>query len=484
MAKDNDNGIRRAGKKGVKLITNKLRKRPRRNKHGGITLFLAIVLAGLVFLECTFVAFLWDLDHRLAVNRALKAQAECILADYNRQLFNVYGIYAYSLDQVDDEVFQKVLAANGYDGGQELTVYGTESLDVDCLKRAISEYYTYRMPGVMGSLLVTEFGDVLKELDKYGVIDKLKQLQGSRASEYLADILNGASKLEEYLSGVDDGTDLSGILDNSDVFDAFRKGLKDDRNDLKGSDIKTDLGNIDWILNSLDSFADFNSKVSDVGGLTGMQLYCAHYAAYNFDCRLPNVKDPSINGTMFSDIHEGNECDAEDLVTGLEGVSSQLAVSTLIHGALTGIEFLKLRQDKKFTSVVSVVAVVLCEIIAAISEGSVEIPPKVMEVWLTGLCASVVACSDLIKVCNGEKIPIFKEGSTEFLKVGYRDFLFSFAMLSPYPLVAPRMLKVIERDFGDLYVATSAVTTYGSYGFDCDKKYHMYEREAFYEKDK
>ena len=457
------------------------RKRYRRNKRGGITLFLAIILAALVFVECTFVTFVWDLDHRIAVNRALKAQAEAILADYNRELFNVYGIYTYSLDGVDDEVFKKVLMANGYDGGNELTVYGSESLNVDCLKRAISEYYSYRMPGIAAGLLVDQFGEVLKELDKNGVIDKLKEFKESGASSYLMDILNGASSLEDLLAKVDDTVDISGILAQSDVFESFRKGLKDDRNDLKDGDIKTSLSDADWILKSLNTFAEFNDYSVDVGSITGLQLYTAHYVAYNFDCRLDNDADSSINGTAFSDIHEDNNYDAEHLLTGLDGYASCLMLSTLMHGALSGIEFLKLRQDKKFTSVISVVAIVLCEIIAAVSEGSVEIPPKAMEMFLTGLCASLVAANDLVKLGKGEKISVFKENDTEFIKVGYRDFMFSFALLTPYPMVMPRILEVIKRDYGDLYVGISAVTNYGSYELSCDKEYLMYTREAFYE---
>ena len=451
------------------------------SKRGGITLFLAIILAALVFIESTFVTFVWDLDHRIAVNRALKAQAEAILADYNRELFNVYGIYAYSLEGVDDEVFNKVLKANGYDGGHELTVYGSESLNTDCLKRAIAEYYSYRLPGIAAGILVSQFGEVLKELDKHGVIDKLKEFKESGASAYLGDILNGASSLEQILANVDENIDISGILAKSDVFDSFRKSLKDDCNDLKDGDINYSLSDADWILKSLNTFAEFNDYKVDAGALTGLQLYTAHYVSYNFDCRLNNDGDASINGTPFSDIHEDNCYDAEHLITGLDGKASYLMLASLMHGALTGIEFLKLRQDKKFTSVISVVAIVLVEIIAAVSEGSVEIPPKVMEMFLTGLCAAVLGSNDLVKLSKGEKISVFKENDTEFIKVGYRDFLFSFAILIPYPQVLPRIREVIERDYGDLYVGTSAVTDYGSYEISCDKEYLMYTREAFYE---
>ena len=452
-----------------------------RNKKGGITLFLAVILSALILVESTFVAFVWDLDHRLAVNRALKAEAECILADYNRQLFDVYGIYAFSLNDVDDEIFNRVLEANGYSGGNELTVYGPESLDVDCLKRAVAEYYGYRMPGIAGSMLISQFGEVIREMDKTGLIDKLKQFQGSKASSYLTEILNGAAKLEEILSNIDENIDISGILENEEIFDTFRQGLKDDKNDLKDTDINISLGDSGWMIRSLNAFKEYNDHCSDIGQLAGMQLYSAHYAAYNFDCRLPNEEDTSINGTPFSSMHGENEYDTEYLITGINGTAACASLNLLMHGALSGIEFLKLRQDKKFQSVITVVALVLCEVIAAISEGTVEIPPKAMEMFLTGLCASILAMEDVHKVNNGERISVFKENDTEFVKLGYRDFMFSFALLSPHQLTMPRMLEVLKRDYGEMFIAVTAVTDYGSYELDYARKYQLYAREAFYE---
>jgi hypothetical protein len=459
------------------------RRMPRRlrSKKGAITLFLAIILAALILVETTFVAFLWDLDYRLAVSRALKAQAECVLADYNRELFNVYGIYAYSLQDVDDEIFNRVLEANGHKDGSGLTVYAPESFDADCLRRVIAEYYGYRLPGVMGSQLITQFGEVIKEIDKTGLIDKLKEFRGSKASEYLSDILSGASKLEQILSGIDEDIDISSILENSDLFYDFRQGLKDDSNDLDNTDIKQSLGDTGWILDSLNKFIEYNEHISDIGELTGMQLYCAHYASYNFDCRVPNESDSTVNGTAFSDIHENNEYDTEHLITGINGKAACLGISAAIHGALSGINFLKLRRDKKFTSVVSVVALVLSEVIAAVSEGMVEIPPKVMEMCITGLCASVKGLADLDKLEKGERISVFKENDTEYIKVSYRDFLFSFALLVPYPLVLPRMLEVLKREYGDMFIAVNAVSYAGTYELECYRKYEMYDREAFYE---
>ena len=85
----------------------------RRTKRGASSLFLAVIMSALILVECTFVAFVWNLDYALSVNEALKTQIDTILCDYNRQLFDVYGIYAFTLDEVDDECFCKALEING-----------------------------------------------------------------------------------------------------------------------------------------------------------------------------------------------------------------------------------------------------------------------------------------------------------------------------------------------------------------------------------
>ena len=83
------------------------------NRRGVSSVFLAIILSALILVECTFLAFVWNLDYALSVNTALKTQIDTILSDYNRQLFDVYGVYAFSIDGVDDYCFNKALEING-----------------------------------------------------------------------------------------------------------------------------------------------------------------------------------------------------------------------------------------------------------------------------------------------------------------------------------------------------------------------------------
>ena len=83
------------------------KKRTGRNKYGSTTVFLSIILTAMILVECTCIAVMWDYDRRLETDRALKIQLQTILSDYNRQLFEVYGIYAFNKSKVDTKIFNR-----------------------------------------------------------------------------------------------------------------------------------------------------------------------------------------------------------------------------------------------------------------------------------------------------------------------------------------------------------------------------------------
>jgi hypothetical protein len=116
----------------------------KRAKHGASTIFLSIILSALILVECTFLAFVWNLDYALSVNTALKTQMDTILSDYNRQLFAVYGVYAFSMDSVDNYCFDKALEINGLDSKSTLYCCGETKITSEDLRTAIASYYWYR----------------------------------------------------------------------------------------------------------------------------------------------------------------------------------------------------------------------------------------------------------------------------------------------------------------------------------------------------
>lgn len=107
----------------------------RNNRFGASSIFLAIILSAVILVECTFLTFVWELDYITKVNNAVDAQIESIMCEYNRQLFDVYGIYAFTMTAVDDDVYRSALLACGYEEGPKLDLGGYKKIDKKGVKR-------------------------------------------------------------------------------------------------------------------------------------------------------------------------------------------------------------------------------------------------------------------------------------------------------------------------------------------------------------
>ena len=173
-------------------------KKIRRDKKGAMTIFLAIILSALILVECTFVLFVWDLDYRMAFSSALRAEVETILAEYDRQLFDTYGIYAVTLDNVDDEVFQKAISTHGYSGDSDIVIYGVKALSIDDLKAAITVYYANRTSAIWFEKAFVQIEGLIDEAGLGDVLETLREFTSSDAAKYLEDLLTGASTIASW----------------------------------------------------------------------------------------------------------------------------------------------------------------------------------------------------------------------------------------------------------------------------------------------
>ena len=188
-------------------------KRLNSNKRGAMTLFLAIILSALILVECTFVMFIWDLDYRMAFSSALRAEVETILAEYDRQLFDTYGIYAVTLNDVDDEVFQKAISTHGYTGDSDIEVYGVKALSVEDLRAAITVYYANRAGGIWFEKAFVQLQGVMDYTGIGDILETLRQFTSSEAAGYLEDLLSGASTIAGWF---DDASELDENIASED----------------------------------------------------------------------------------------------------------------------------------------------------------------------------------------------------------------------------------------------------------------------------
>ena len=454
-------------------------KRHNRDKKGAMTVFLAIILSALILIECTFVMFVWDLDYRMAFDSALRAEVETILAEYDRQLFDTYGIYAVTLDDVDDEVFQKAISTHGYTGDSDIEIYGVKALGIDELKAAISVYYSNRMGGILFEQIFMQIEGLLDEAGLGEILDTLNQFTSSEAAGYLEDLLTGASTIAGWYV---DAAQTDETIASSDYhqemldFSKYLKSITAADNDLEDLDIGIELTDFSSIIDGADGLIDLQYAVTDSVMNVTFHPACAYYAANNFDCYLSNDTDYSINGTAFSDIHDGNQYDAEYILNGLDGRLGVAQVSAMAFSVLFCVSLVENFADPELEATLSGVSAAISAIVLAISAGTVLIDPEILTTVMIIIKSAADGVSGLIDVLKGESFPLVEYDGMELVYVGYKDFLFLQMLLVPDDKMLERMIEVLERDFGGLYTGVGASGEYRGQMYSQEKIYQLYKQ--------
>ena len=446
----------------------------KRTRHGASSIFLAIILAALILVECTFVAFVWNLDYALSVNTALKTQIDTILSDYNRQLFSVYGIYAFTLDGIDDECFNKALEINGLEARSTLYASNAQKITTEDLKKAINSYYSYRSSGVALKSLVDGYADLLIELDDKGILSAIGEYMQSPASGYVSQIIKGDETAAEWIEKAGNYVDIEEIAEEIADLDEIREEFSDAIHD---SDMGFDVDITDW-EGFLDTLVLLESTIDTYAETTPefeAKFYVAHYCAYNFDCHYPPNGDGTINGTEFDNIHSEQSCDVEYFITGQSGHASTYPVYELMDLVIVLGKILEDYANEKVRNTVEAVAAVISAIITAVSEGAVEIDPKIITVGLMIYVANVQAIKELWSIINGGRAEVFKYEDETIITMSYRDFLYLFCLFVPEDTLLERILEVLERDYGELYKGITLEADFRGSTYTLTKSYQLYE---------
>lgn len=448
------------------------------NKKGAMTIFLAIILSALILIECTFVMFIWDLDYRMAFNSALRAEVETILAEYDRQLFDTYGIYAVTLTEVDDEVFKKAISTHGYTGDSDIEVYGVKTLSIEDLRTAITVYYANRAGAIWFEKAFVQLQGVIDYTGIGDILEILQEFTSSEAAGYLEDLLTGASSIAEWFV---DASEIDEDIASEDYrqeildFAKFKKTVDKADNDLEDLDIGIDLTDMSSLLEGADKLIDVQYGLTDAVMNVTFHPACAYYAANNFDCVLSNDNDCSINGTKFSDIHEGNMLDAEYIMCGMDGRTGVVEVSALIFAVLLAVRAAENFADPELQATLTGISATISAVVLVISEGIVYIDPEILTTVMILIKSAAESVSALMDVLKGETFPLIQMDGMELVYVGYRDFLFLLMCLTLDDSMLTRMIEVLQRDFGELYTGVGAAGVYRGQEYSQEKIYLMYE---------
>ena len=447
----------------------------RRTKRGASSLFLAVIMSALILVECTFVAFVWNLDYALSVNEALKTQVDTILCDYNRQLFDVYGIYAFTLDEVDDECFCKALEMNGLTSQSTLVVTATDEFTTEDLKTAINSYYWYRGSGISLKGLVEGYAEMIRRTDEKGILNQVGEYMQSPAAGYVSDMIKGSEDASQWIGKAGEALNLDEILEQAADLDDIRADYKDTVKDIE-LDIDIDIDDWEALLDTLSFLESTMDNLTDMSDPVMTKMNVSHYCAYNFDCCFAPDGDASITGTEFSSIHGDKQVDAECIITGLEDYPAIFKVEYLMVQVLIVSNMLKDYANEEFRNTMEVLGQIISTIISAVSEGTVNIDYRIIAAGLIYICASFQSIKDFYQVIKGQRAVIFEYEGEKMVTFSYRDFLYLFALCTPVEELLERSHAVLERDYGELYKGITLEADFRGDAYSVTKSYQLYEK--------
>ena len=447
----------------------------RRTKRGASSLFLAVIMSALILVECTFVAFVWNLDYALSVNEALKTQVDTILCDYNRQLFDVYGIYAFTLDEVDDECFCKALEINGLTSQSTLVVTAADEFTTEDLKTAINSYYWYRGTGISLRDLVDGYAEMIRRTDEKGILNQVGEYMQSPAAGYVSDMIKGSEDASQWIGKAGEALNLDEILEEAADLDDIRADYKDTVKDIE-LDIDIDIDDWEALLDTLSFLETTMDNLTDMSDPVMTKMNVSHYSAYNFDCCFAPDGDASITGTEFSSIHGDKQVDAEYIITGLEDYPAIFKVEYLMVQVLIVSNMLKDYANEEFRNTMEVLGQIISTIISAVSEGTVNIDYRIIAAGLIYICASFQSIKDHYQVIKGQRAVIFEYEGEKMVTFSYRDFLYLFALCTPVEELLERSHAVLERDYGELYKGITLEADFRGDAYSVTKSYQLYEK--------
>lgn len=447
------------------------------NRRGATTLFLSVILSAIILVECTYIGLVEELRCNLAYSRGVKLQVETFLSEYDRTLLKTYGIYAFDIDSIDPYIFELTLQGSGIEAGTELYVCGVNSFDTDDLRDAISLYYAYRSSGVIFTAVSDYIVEALDSVDDLGILNKLRSFMNSGASDVLMDIIDGVSTASEEIAqyaselGIEDISEY--IDDLSEFIDMFDQ-LGDDGPDIGGGysprDMTFGIEAVTDLYNMMDSTADIISGPVFHG-------FAVNYAGYNFDCVLDD--DHALDGTSFTQFHEGDLTDTEYILTGLEGNEGLAATCFLVFQFLFVIDVVKTVTDPEKMEWIDGIATVLSALIEIISLGTIPATPEVCKAVIIIYVAQLSAKLDLSSLISGERITLIEIGSLPAIDIGYREIVNVYMNFIPDSVLLTRMTEIINRDFPGKVCGVSLGTIYNGNEITYSRTYDIYENESY-----
>lgn len=450
--------------------------------RGSMSLFLACSIVMVCILGSTAVSLagLRQTEHQLV--ELGKQQADTILAAYERELFERYGLLAYG-EQSPDRI-GPVIPLYKVNGQTNMEMSSCEDItDGPGLKMQIQEFMQKRTVIDLGERL-KEIELVLKEAmdDGYTAMlkdDNLKNLAGEfgmylePCQTLLKEGSSGESPSEETSEEIidepakwsDDDARLA-----ADALAHFKEAAQMQfaySGEGSGGTL-LDLNALGEQVNKLERFFNFGEipLYDDLGiNVYGQRMFKNQTAGKTNSQERRFAEN--LRGISFSSLKTKRNYESEYLLFGqTDDGTNKDYMDGLLFGMRFMIQLLDYRASETKMDEARTIGSVLSGVIAAVTLGEVSIEPETLAnlVWLAE--SAYGAYTDLDDLRQGKTVDLLPYSESQTIEVYYEDHLLFFSLFVAQDTLLKRMGLLLEENFGQALCLAIEVKLYWQGGPD------------------
>lgn len=464
-----------------------------KNRRGGATIFLCIIMSALILSQSLLLAGAVTRSSEAEMRRSMQLQTEQVLCGYNTKLLEYYGIYALDTTKIDRSVFDE---CNRIFGDCDVTLDPYTELSSDMIALSVTDFMKPRFPTIVGYQLLEKLKSVLQSINTSDLYNAGKKGQDGKWSEYFKDFVGSADKWTGVLENVENFVDVIGFSDKLNdlkdlITDIRYVAEKSATKAIQGEEsdgLKIDLFDPDCITNLLETVSD---KMNGESSSVSEYLYLNQYATNFFDstvkkCSIEGSKteESNIYGVPFSEIHGSNRADIEYLLTGCAKEDSAIFVAkTYVFAARAVLNMGSFLFDKEKLNKAQGIAEVISTAIAIVSGGAVCVDPQIVKYVVLLTWSIAQSFKDVGKLIDGESIALIDNSKVadngklkSVLATKYRDYIGFFLLFVDPEKIIDRIKTVLEKDFGDIsYIGISMSVEYKGKKYILRDMYDVYK---------
>jgi hypothetical protein len=418
--------------------------RMRKQFAGSISLALCLAMPAFLFLFSGILKACHRDRIETNIARAAVLTSRNALACYDRELYKTFGLFGLRQDDAD-----KAISSIGLPSGVSQAVSLEEPLsEPQAVKDAVARHMSYRA-------LLSILQDAL---DK---IRSVKAWEGQLSGSWLAELepdtlIAGYKTVDPDLPDYEEDPEWLGEY-NTYMDDNIRASYQESLTfiapvlapDAEGISTPIEVRPFEkGGLSGVGAFLDRVFMVSPEGILDHVML--TEYSLCYLSSAVPFLirngvreYDKTPDGRVIADFSISRQYELEYVALGIHGSSAHRSIKLIISLMRFAAHLIYMATNPSIRAHYQTIGVTISSAVAAISLGTVIIPPEAIS-WVLMAAASIInGGKEAVQLCKGEEVPLWPGNSAHNIPMRYRDYVRLIIVIQSPDAIAKRLSNVI-----------------------------------------